>query len=121
MFRITSLGESSFQRWLTGVHRESPVARDQLFNRLRFAEQLPAGVLLDSIDDAVRTCKRDLDELRSKPHCGSDSVTSELYTMALGAHLVAERGWLEEVRKLAEQALTGTSEVTETVQVSREL
>jgi DNA-binding PadR family transcriptional regulator len=114
LFTITRRGESRFRRWLTGTHNEFHLTPDQLLNRLRFADQLSAGVMLGLIDDTGRACQRALENLPQHTGYKTDSAppTNELYTMALEARLAAEQGWLEKVRKLVEESLATAREAT---------
>jgi DNA-binding PadR family transcriptional regulator len=105
-FTITPEGESCFRQWLRSLPRGSRAIADELLLRLQFADRLPGGALLTLIDEAVHACENDLEELKASAHGVGTGEPQGVYAMALEARLTADRRWLEDVRRLAEQSLT---------------
>jgi DNA-binding PadR family transcriptional regulator len=102
-FRMTRKGEGSFRQWLTGSSRGATPVRDQVLNRLRFADQVPRPVLTRLASEAIKECQAEIDDLsrtgRDRP-CDAD--VTPLHRLALQARLVAYQRWLVEVSRLVE-------------------
>ncbi len=102
-FKMTKKGEGSFRQWLTGSSRGATPVRDQLLNRLRFADQVPRPVLTRLVSEAIKECQAEIDDLsrtdRDRP-CDAD--VTPLHRLALQARLVAYQRWLVEVSRLVE-------------------
>jgi DNA-binding PadR family transcriptional regulator len=105
-FTMTSAGRTAFRQWLTGEPHGSAPIRDQLLNRLRFADQLPGAVLQRFLHAAIRECEAELEDVRcerQQTHVG-DVAPEPLLIRALHARLVAHQRWLDDVRQLVETA-----------------
>jgi DNA-binding PadR family transcriptional regulator len=105
-FTMTAKGGTAFQQWLTRMAKGSLPVRDQLLNRLRFADQLSGSDLHRFLNEAVRECRAELEQLtqESKAVKSQRGGAKSLHSMALEARLVADRRWLEAVQQLVETA-----------------
>jgi DNA-binding PadR family transcriptional regulator len=110
-FKMTRKGEASFRQWLTGGSRGVTPVRDQLLNRLRFADQVPRPVLTRLVSEAIKECQAEIDDLnrtgKARP-CEGD--VTPLHRLALQARLVAYQRWLAEVRNLVEGSAPGSGD-----------
>ena len=105
-FTMTAEGGTVFQQWLTRVARGSLPVRDQLLNRLRFADRLSGSVLLRFLKEAVQECQAELEDLGRERRALKDQNggANPLHSRAIEARLVADRRWLEAVQQLVETA-----------------
>jgi len=105
-FTMTTQGGTAFRDWLTGVSRGSVPVRDQLLNRLRFADQLSGAELRRFLGEAMRECEAELDDLTQEIRAvkSHNEGAKLLHSMALEARLAAERRWLEAVQQFVESA-----------------
>jgi hypothetical protein len=103
---MTGHGGTAFREWLTGAVRGSAPIREQLLNRLRFADQLPVSVLRRFLGEAMRETQTELDDLarEGKTQNYPDAGTQPLHSMALEARFTADRRWLDAVGQLVEAA-----------------
>jgi DNA-binding PadR family transcriptional regulator len=111
-FTITPRGEACFSKWLNTVPAVNGTTCDQVLDRLRFADRLPGAVLLRLIDEAERELERKAEELGEYELTSEGARMNRQYAPALRARLAADRGWLAEVRRLAEGALVSRSAQT---------
>jgi DNA-binding PadR family transcriptional regulator len=108
VYRISKIGESRLNRWLLSVPSES-VTADQLLDRLRFADRMPAAQLRALVEEAHRQCERALNDHLRHDHRSREEGSGaggfefgEVYRMALRSRLEADQGWLGAVRELIE-------------------
>jgi DNA-binding PadR family transcriptional regulator len=107
-FTVTPAGRSTFSRWLMSIPEGAGPIRDQLLDRLRFADRLPESALQRLLAEAVRECEAALEKLRHRPRGGgATDDTSRLHSMAVEARLAAERRWLDEICVLAGKSTNG--------------
>ena len=110
-FKMTRKGEAGFRQWLAGGSRGVTPVRDQLLNRLRFADQVPRPVLTRLVSEAIKECQAELDDLASTGKDRSrDGDVTPLHRLALQARLVAYQRWLLEVRNLVEGSAPGSAD-----------
>jgi DNA-binding PadR family transcriptional regulator len=103
-YAMTREGRAAFRDWLTGPTCARLPLRDQLLERLRFAEQLPGSVLRRLLDDGRWECHAERDALTGEAALtkGSEATTGALYALALEARLLADLRWLRATRRLLE-------------------
>jgi DNA-binding PadR family transcriptional regulator len=102
-FTMTRKGGTAFRQWLVGGSRGAAPVRDQLLNRLRFAEQVPQPALRRLVAEAVKECEGELGDLkRERSVQATDGFVTPLHSLALQARLVAYQRWLAEVGDLLE-------------------
>jgi DNA-binding PadR family transcriptional regulator len=107
VFSVTPAGVTAFRRWLTGPPRGAAPIRDQLIQRLHFADAFPGPALKRFLRDAERECVAELDALRVAyaPAASGGEIPGAarvLVAVALGRRLSADREWLAEIDKLLE-------------------
>jgi len=107
-FTITPRGEACFSKWLDTMPEVAGTTCDQVLDRLRFADRLSGTVLLRLIDEAERELARKEEELGKYELSSEGARINRQYAPALRARLAADRGWLAEVRRLAEEALVSS-------------
>lgn len=118
-FTITPRGEACFSKWMKTVPEENGTTCDQVLDRLRFADRLPGTVLLRLIDDAERELERKAEELEKYELTSEGARMNRQYASALRARLTADRGWLAEIRRRAEEAVvSGGAQMPEDAQPS---
>jgi DNA-binding PadR family transcriptional regulator len=101
-FTVTGEGAHAFERWLSAIPKDTGQACEQLLDRLRFADRVPAETVLRLIDSAARQCQKGIEELAA--HAGGREAAGP-YAMALKARLADGRCWLEEVRRLVQETV----------------
>ena len=113
VFSITRAGQASFERWLGGPPRGAIPVREQLLQRLRFADAVPEAVLRRFVRDAQRECTAELAALRvaSCPPGNADDDpirpggARPFMLMALERRLHADRAWLADMERLVDAAV----------------
>jgi DNA-binding PadR family transcriptional regulator len=105
VFSITPAGTTAFQRWLTGPPRGAVPVRDQLLQRLHFADAFAGSALRRFLRDAARECAAELDAVRATHAPAADGretpgAASALVALALDRRLSADRDWLAEIERL---------------------
>jgi len=106
-FTVTKKGNGAFQGWLSRIPEGTGQACEQLLERLRFADCLSPEAVLSLIDSAAQQCQEGIEELAA--HVGGGSDAAGPYAVALKARLADGRCWLEEVRRLVQEAATEAS------------
>jgi len=106
-FTLTRKGGTAFRQWLAGGSRGAAPIRDQLLNRLRFADQVPPPTLRRLVAEALKECEGELGDLeRERKAQATDGFVTSLHSLALQARLVAYQRWLSEVGELLESRPT---------------
>lgn len=106
-FTMTRKGGTAFRQWLAGGSRGAAPVRDQLLNRLRFADQVPQPTLRRLLAEALKECEGELGDLkRERKAQATDGFITPLHNLALQARLVAYQRWLAEVGELLESPPT---------------
>jgi DNA-binding PadR family transcriptional regulator len=106
-FTVTKKGGGAFQGWLSRIPEGTGQACEQLLERLRFADCMSPEAVLGLVDSAAQQCQQGIEELTA--HAGGGSEATGPYAFALKARLADGRCWLEEVRRLVQDATTGAS------------
>lgn len=101
-FTVTTKGERAFRQWLSMIPEGAEHACEQLLERLRFADCLAPEAVVELIDSAAQQCQAGIEELAA--HAGGDGEAAGPYAIALKARLADGRCWLEEVRRLVQEA-----------------
>jgi len=104
-FTVTKSGDGAFQGWLSRIPEGTGQACEQLLERLRFADCMSPEAVLGLIDSAAQQCQQGIEELTAHARGGSEAAGP--YAIALKARLADGRCWLEEVRRLVQEAASG--------------
>lgn len=104
-FTVTKKGNDAFQAWLSRIPEGTGQACEQLLERLRFADCMSPEAVLGLIDSAAQQCQQGIEELTA--HAGGAAGP---YAIALKARLADGRCWLEEVRRLVQEAASEPSQ-----------
>jgi DNA-binding PadR family transcriptional regulator len=107
-FTVTPDGAAAFRAWLTSVPHGPEPLRDQMLNRLRFVDRLPPAVVESLLREAVGECDAELEALRRHQSLsgateGRLGGVKPLVGRLMEMRLVADRRWLDEVRRLIER------------------
>ncbi len=113
-FSITPKGTAALRRWLTAISGEPGTVCQDLLNRLRFVELLPATARTRLVDAAAEECTQALAALGTDCAAGASrgNGAGDAYTRALRARLASDRCWIEEVRALLGRVAVGPAVVT---------